>query len=778
MKPTLVAVAAAAVVALLITGLKDRSALRSRLGLGEEPAQVMMMGRLQEPNGQSVSSGDQMDTMAAKVREATQAPAPTDVQGTEAQKTEATKSAAPKSETPPPVEQQQSQQQQAQATQQPAQQPVPSSQQEVDESALRYFASKGDKARLQAEISRLQALYPNWVPPADPLAVPQNGDPQLEAMWRLYADGRYAELRKAIADRRTADPAWAPPADLLERLDIAEARQRLVNASDLKQYETVIGIGASAPSLLTCADLDVLWRVAEAFAKTEREERAADAYSYILKNCSDPQQRLATIQKAAGLTSYSTMQRLLAFEKKDANGKGEFGSLRDDLARRFVAEANEDTKLQISQDYVQRLETVARAQGQASDALLLGWYNYRRQDTAAAEEWFRAARAKQDSAFASQGLSLVLIEEKKPQEAEDVMYKWREDSDEAMATYLAAVANLLAQQPPADLKEDVLARMAAETVRQKNVAAAQQFGWYSRILNQPQTAAHWFEAALSWKADDEPSAYGLALTRSQLNDQRGLAELQRAWAGRSARIETLGETVRPNPNGQPQPNLAPSAGLRNVAPQVAASTLEAPRQPSAQQSNATYASEMRSMAVQRGGRQDTAGCTATVDVSTLSPSAALSRGWCLMNLNRPMEAVAAFEAALSSQSRQDREDAAYGQSLAYLRAGLSNNAAVAATKAPQRRERAMELQVAILSDRAVTAFRAKRYREALVYLDQRAQLKQETTDLLVLRGYSYYNLKMYDDALRVFETAAATGNKDANRGIADIRAALYPDKTN
>ncbi|MGO8499567.1 cellulose synthase, partial [Rhizobium ruizarguesonis] len=80
----------------------------------------------------------------------------------------------------------------------------------VDESALRYFASRGDNVRLQAEISRLQALYPNWVPPADPLALPQNGDKQLEAMWQLYSDGLYAELRKAVADRQAADAGWQP----------------------------------------------------------------------------------------------------------------------------------------------------------------------------------------------------------------------------------------------------------------------------------------------------------------------------------------------------------------------------------------------------------------------------------------------------------------------------------------------------------------------------------------------------------------------------------------
>ncbi len=194
---------------------------------------------------------------------------------------------------------QQAQPQSKQSPQQTNPAQAADNQPKVDESALRYFASRGDKARLQAEISRLQTLYPNWTPPADPLAIPQNSDKQLEAMWQFYSEGRYAEVRKAIADRQTTESGWQPPADLLERLDIAEARTRLVNASDLKQYQTVIDIGARTPSLLTCSDIDVLWRVAEAFIRTDRAARGQDAYKYILKTCTNPQERLATIQKAA-----------------------------------------------------------------------------------------------------------------------------------------------------------------------------------------------------------------------------------------------------------------------------------------------------------------------------------------------------------------------------------------------------------------------------------------------------------------------------------------------
>ena len=698
--------------------------------------------------------------------------------------------AAPQSTAPQAAQQQPAQQQSGQA--QPASPP------KVDESALRYFASRGDKARLQAEISRLQTLYPNWTPPADPLAVPQNSDKQLEAMWQLYSEGRYAELRKAIADRQTAEAGWQPPADLLERLDVAEARARLVNASDLKQYTTVIDIAANTQSLLTCSDIDILWRVAEAFIRTDRVKRGQDAYTYMLKSCTNPQERLATIQKAAALLSYQPMQDLLALEKPDGNGGREFDSIRTDLARRFVAQGNDDPKLTVSQDYLSQVERVARSQGLASDDSLLGWYYLRRSNYSDAGQWFEAAHAKEDSAAISQGLALVLIADHKPQEAEEAMYKWRNESKDAMATYLAATANLMALQPPANLSEDVLGRMAGEVVKQKYVPTAQQFGWYARSLNQPQAAARWFETALRWKPDDEPSAYGLAITRNQLNDRQGVAEVQRLWAGRSQRIAVLGEPATrtptsaplpsPNQTVQATPQIAPQGSLQSAplaAPQatplapitqppVNAQAAAEPAAPVRRAPPVEYnQAEARTRTAVRGARSP-AGCTTTISAELLTPANALSRGWCLMNLNRPMEAVEAFGVALNNTDPKSREEAAYGQSLAYLRAGLANNAAVAATKAPMNHQRAAELQVAILSDRALSAFSGKRYHEALLYLDQRSQLQQERVDLMVLRGYCYLNLKMYDDAERIFTAVAVTGNRDGNRGLRDLRLATHP----
>lgn len=640
---------------------------------------------------------------------------------------------------------------------------------EVDETALRYFAAQGDTARLAAEIARLRHLYPNWTPPADPLAVPQNTDKQLDTMWQLYAEGRYAEVRRAIAERQGAEPDWQPPADLLELLALAEGRASLINASELKQYERVIEVGAANPPLLSCTEIDVLWRVAEAFANTDRPQRAVDAYSYILTNCRDPAERLATVQKAAATLPYARVQPLFALEKSSENGAGEFDSIRDDLARRFVAQANEELSLEIAPEYVERLKTSASANGPASDALLLGWYYLRRDNAGEAAVWFRRASEREDNAEAAQGLALALLEQGKPGEAETALYKWRDASEDATATYLAATANVLAIDPPPRIEENTLTRMAETVIAERYAPSAQQFGWYARAFDQPQTAAQWFETALIWAPEDEPSAYGLALTRLQLNDRAGFAELQRKWADKSARIADLARG--PTREGDETPQAASQSEQRTSKdrsaqqnPRVAAHTAPPSLglgQPAPPARAATLVTKVRRSS-----------CSKPIQASRLSPGAALQRGWCLMDLNRPLEAAESFGVAVSSSDRSISEDAAYGQSLAYLRLGLTDQAAVAATKAPMRAMRARELQASILADRAIQAFQSGRYRESLLYLDQRSQVQQEPVDLMVLRAYSYMNLNRPYDALRLFEAAAATGNRDANRGLADAKAAV------
>lgn len=629
---------------------------------------------------------------------------------------------------------------------------------EVDETALRYFAQRGDTRRLEAEIARLRALYPDWTPPADPLAVPAHGDPQLDAMWRLYSEGKLAEVRKAIGDRQASGPSWQPPQDLLDRLATAEARERLVNASDLRQQETVLRVATDFPSLLTCADVDVLWRVAEAFASTGKPDRARDAYLYVLRNCDDPAERQATIQKATPLLPRETLDELFAAERTGTDGTGEFADTRLDVARHSVGAAGKDPQARVRPGDVEMLEAATRRDPKASDDLILGWYYLQRDDARTAADWFAKANAAEPSAEAAQGRGLALIRLNEPAQAEDLLYRWRDENDEIRAAYLAAATNMLAAEPRLDLGAEVLQRIVPVIVANKAVPAAQQLGWYARAYDQHETAGKWFAQALGWDPDDEASAYGLALTRLQLGDRAGVAELQRLWAGRSARIAALGEpgTQRPPAAATPAPATRPVERRRGSAPAAVAGS-----------GNAASRGE------DAGGFVDNLperrNCR-TTRPATMNPRAALARGWCLMDAKRPIEAVEAFEAALASDSPSIRREAAWGQSLAYLNSDLTDQAAVAAAKAPQTDRRKVELEAAILSQRAASFFEQKRYNETLLALDQRARIAAERRDMMILRGYSYLHLRRFDDALQVFEALAATGDREGVRGIAAVKS--------
>ena len=133
-----------------------------------------------------------------------------------------------------------------------------------------------------------------------------------------------------------------------------------------------------------------------------------------------------------------------------------------------------------------------------------------------------------------------------------------------------------------------------------------------------------------------------------------------------------------------------------------------------------------------------------------------------------------FDVALRSPNEKTREDAAYGQSLAYLRSGLTDKAAIASSKAPLGRERSVELQKSILADRALGAFKLGHYRETLLVLDQRSQIAPEQYDLMGLRGYSYMSIARYAEARQIFEALAQAGDKAGLRGMADLDDLLNP----
>ncbi|MCX5481614.1 hypothetical protein OSH08_21630 [Kaistia geumhonensis] len=664
----------------------------------------------------------------------------------------------------------------------------------VDETALRYFARQGDTRRLNAEIARLRALYPTWYPPADMTAPIPVVDALLDNMWQLYSQGNYAAVRAAIADRVATQPGWTPPADLLARLDVGEQRERLVNASNAKQWETVVQIAAATPSLLTCADVDVLWRLAEAFARSDRPGRARDVDVYVLTNCQDPKERLATVQKAMAYLGDAELADLLALERVGADGKGEFAPVKGDIARRRVGSAAKDAARTAPPEDLTLLGELAKASNKPDDAVLLASYLFTHNDAESSAMWWALAKTRADTPQIARGLAYALNALERPAEAEAAAYRWRDASPENKEAYLVVATALLALDPPAKIEPDVMARMAKVIGDAKYAPGAQDLGWYAYNTGQTVAAARWFSAALTWKPDLEPAAFGLALAAQKLGDRAALAQILKVWGPRSQRIADLADPVRQRaaaqkaqrgfdlppsiaaPGSQPLPargsDLAPATtpatttayvvpdpGGNYVEPVSAAEPAVAP---------------VRRVASSSGGGGGGSDCRRFVPPGDLRGQAALNRGWCLMGYNRPIEAADAFDAAMRTTSGKSRQDAAYGKSLAALRAGLTDTAAISAASAPQSPKRAEELNREILTQRALAAYSDNRWTEALMFLDQRSQLAPEQKDLLMIRAWSYFHLGRVREAKRILTAVAGTGSREAAKALVSMTDANKP----
>ncbi len=654
---------------------------------------------------------------------------------------------------------------------------------QVDESALRYFASQGDSRRVNAEIARLRALYPNWTPPSD-LSQLSAGtavtvDPIIERLWNLYKEDRIAEVRAAIAERQSSDPNWKPPEELVTALDTVEARRRLTNASDSGQWRTVLTVATENPNLLTCMNVDVLWRVAEAFSKTDQLNRARDVYTYLLTNCGNPGERIATLQKALLLLPDNQVTDLLQFERKTGETPDNFDSIREELARRRVERASNDDKTTATAEDLATVEGMIRKSDEPGPVLVLAWYNYHHGNPARGLELFKIALDRNGGNKAAEGYAMSLRALERIAEAEAFAYDWRDKAPENMKVYLDVATALLTQDPPPRLETRVVSRIVPVVASQRFPDGAQALGWYSYNTNQFQTAREWFRLALEWRPEDEPSAYGLALSTQRLNDRAGFNAIVSQWRDRSERIADLADgttPVRPGARAIPQiqtlqpVQAVPQAPMRSVPVQA-----EAPRV-MVERSTVEMEPTLRTAPATTGTNRRR-NCIMTRSADGMAPDAALNLGWCLMDANRPMEAVNAFDQAIRRGSARTREEAAYGKSLAYLRKNLTSEAAIAAAQAPQPGQRRVELSASILSQRALAAYRDGRYVETILALSERARIVPEQNDLMLIRGWSYYKLGRYKDAERVFRAVQRTGfSEDASIGLNAVLEASIPNR--
>ncbi|MEM9221914.1 MAG: hypothetical protein AAGB11_05875 [Pseudomonadota bacterium] len=423
---------------------------------------------------------------------------------------------------------------------------------DADRAALRYFAREGDVDRLEAELRRLRALYPNWQPPRD-LLDPQGEDLELQRVYDLVGEQRYEEARAAIAERRQRDPAYEPPARLLDILDLADIRAELKAASEANNFREVLRIAEQNERILTCNDVDSIWRVAEAFAQTERPQRAFDAYAYVINSCLDQEaERGASLQKAAATLDPSYVTELFALGRTDAQGNNEFANARLDIIRGAVARGGNNPSALVPEEWLLLLAENARTGADLRDAMLVGVYVLRQGAPVEAAQWFRfaldrglgadAAEAYVDALRATGNLEDQTL-------AREVAYQWRTQTPELMEAYLNAMATTLTSEGVGEngfieVEQEAVDRYVPIVIEQRDANGAQALGWYAFNTCQFIIAEEWFISSANW-VPTESAVFGLALSRQRLGDVAGFDDVIDEWGPLYPSVAGLATPVDP-----------------------------------------------------------------------------------------------------------------------------------------------------------------------------------------------------------------------------------------
>ncbi|CAM3331085.1 hypothetical protein PANO111632_14655 [Paracoccus nototheniae] len=231
------------------------------------------------------------------------------------------------------------------------------------------------------------------------------------------------------------------------------------------------------------------------------------------------------------------------------------------------------------------------------------------------------------------------------------------------------------------------------------------------------------------------------------SDAAGAAEAPATATATAAPAPSAAATAAPTPAPAPAATATP-APVPAPAPAATAAPAPAPQAAPAQQA---------APAPSGGGG---------------SANAIYQQAWQTYNLDRPMEAVAQFDAALRGRlDPTQRRDAQYGMALAYLKMGMPDNASRIAAATDLTRTQRVDVERQILDQRGVAAYNRRDYRRAIEFFDAIEGLTGSLRrDLAVLRAYAYLNSNQRDRARREFTRLHnELATTETRRGLAALQ---------
>jgi tetratricopeptide (TPR) repeat protein len=408
-----------------------------------------------------------------------------------------------------------------------------------DDSALRYYASLNQTTRVQAETRRLQRLYPGWEVPTDLYNQAKADGEDEQAFWDLFATDQLDELRTAIDQRMRAEPGWQPSAELSQKLARKTVRNKVMGLysagklQDLLDYIKNDGFNAED------TDIDVLWAVAETFAKSKQTQDAVQIYKSILTLNRESDVRIATIQKAMASMRMSDVEPLIAMGAVSADGKSEFAAIQTDITRARISSFLHDERVaEIPAPELKAFEDYARGASDPDQAGLVAWYYYKTKAFRDALDWFKLALERGGDAMIAHGLAHSLRELGMYRETEEVAYAWRQPLINNAILFIDILERDLTKEIPPYIEPERLFRYAQVTMDLASGEGAQGLGWYAYNSCQYDVAHEWFQRAAAW-LPKEATVYGLALSARKIKQTREFVELVNRYDGLFPKVVSL-----------------------------------------------------------------------------------------------------------------------------------------------------------------------------------------------------------------------------------------------
>lgn len=659
----------------------------------------------------------------------------------------------------------------------------PSQAMNVDESALYYYAQNNQHNRVEAEVLRLRTLHPGWSPPAD--LYHGRGYNRDQHLWDMFAAQEIAAIHEEVARRVALEPGWQPPLELMDALERAELRRRLLADFEAGQMHRVLSAVENDPALLDDDDLEVLWVAGSAYAREEDSTTAVQLFDVALRAAQTPDEVMGTLYKARDALAVGDVETLVSAGQTIHGVQPPMAQVfdrfaldlfRDQLGRQLEAwrvdpahahALNQQAITAIEASWTGIAQNQLASEVLAGDYELIGWARYAQGQHEAALSLFQQAltleAALSDDNAARYGAALSLRDLGRSDEAVDLLAAGLPSDLPAispatrtsatpdvrsMALYIEMLGNALyGLEGSMALTPQRVARHTAYVGTLESATGAEALGWYAYRSAQLTPAAAWFSKSLEWRPSHS-AAEGL------VRSHWGLGERDTARADLARYSSRFPELAA----------LQNDLDAQRTATRASAST-SAPATPAAPSGLAAASQAQRAGNPRR--------CLSLLQSAAPTHAVNLIRGWCLLDLGRNHEASLAFTTVFEAASGTTKRDAGYGRALSMLRQGRTFDALAIARDTDLSEDQRAIVARSALADQANQAFNAGHYGDALAALDRRLRFANEPRDLTVLRAWSLLRLNALNEARALFNRLdQQLSTRETQRGLAALPQAM------